>query len=182
VRGKVPPVWRDRLIYFSKLLLLMAKQCYECKQGAQDEDYDDDIIKCQIVDPKTKKVIKTVKLCFHHRFDGDFVWDGYEIVELEKPAPKKMNSPVLTCKRMPESWPAGVMMGTAAWYTHMDEVVRYWTGWESLREMCANNPTLAITKNSSEDEAAAIREMREAYKLVNGREAYPINGTYGSGI
>jgi hypothetical protein len=159
----------------------MAKKCYECKQGAQEEDYDDDIVKCQVTDPTTMKS-KTVNLCFHHRFNGDFVWEGYQIVEIEKLSPKKMSIPVATCKTMPTRWPAGVMVGTASWYSHMDDVVRYWTGWESLREMCANNPTLAVTKNSNENEAAAIREMRDAYKFVNGREAYPANGTYGSGI
>jgi len=73
-------------------------------------------------------------------------------------------------------------MGSPEWITYMDTLIRHWTGWDSLQDMCNNNPTLVITKSTGPEEASAIGEMRAAYQFINGKEAYPPNGTYGSGI
>jgi hypothetical protein len=146
----------------------MVKRCYECKQGAQDEDYDDDVVKCIIRDPKTGRVHKIVNLCRSHRFDGEFVWDGYLIEEVPKNAVVR----TVVKKSKPST---NFEIGSPGWKILMDAIVTYWTGWESLDQMCANNPTLMVSKHSSDLERVAIHKMRAAYKFVNGREAYPPN-------
>lgn len=146
----------------------MAKKCYECLQGAQTSDYDDDIRTCRIVDPKTNTTIKVVKLCGAHRFDGWFVWESYIIEEVEEPVEHTSN--ILMTSPVTEN------PGTREWFAQLDALVRFWTGWDSLREMCANNPTLRVSKHSTIPEQEAILAMRAAYKFVNGRDAYPPNG------
>ena len=63
--------------------------------------------------------------------------------------------------------------GSPDWYREMDKIVKKWTGWSSLKEMCANRPTLRVSKHHSANESQAIYMMRDAYKFVTGREAYP---------
>jgi hypothetical protein len=63
--------------------------------------------------------------------------------------------------------------GSPEWYREMDRIVRKYTGWDSLIQMCRNYPTLMVSKGSSADSSQAIYMMRAAYKFVTGREAYP---------
>jgi hypothetical protein len=58
----------------------------------------------------------------------------------------------------------------------MDILVKKYTGWDSLHHMCLHTPTLRWHKGMSKVEKAAIEEMRTAYKLVTGHEAFPATG------
>ena len=63
--------------------------------------------------------------------------------------------------------------GSLDWYREMDKIVKKHTGWDSLRQMCLNYPTLMVSKGSTANESQAIYMMRAAYKFVTGREAFP---------
>lgn len=64
-------------------------------------------------------------------------------------------------------------MGSPEWQKYMDKLIRKWSGWDSLSQMCKGSPTLRVSKHCSDDEAEAIRQMRSAYKFVTGKEPYP---------
>jgi hypothetical protein len=59
------------------------------------------------------------------------------------------------------------------WYEFVDGLVKKYTGWDSLKKMCLNSPTLRVSKHTSKNEAEAICIMRQAYKTLTGKEAYP---------
>jgi len=63
--------------------------------------------------------------------------------------------------------------GSPEWYSEMDVLVKRYTGWDSLKHMCANRPTLRVSKGHSNLEASAIYVLRDAYKFVTGRESHP---------
>lgn len=144
-------------------------KCYECRAG-EHEDEDDDIKMCVVRCPGEKT--RRGNLCAAHRRIMEE--DGYE-VEVEEP---KQVARVRTRRPDVTNIPK---VGTAAWYDKIEAIVQWYTGWDNLADMCRNNPTLVITENTSDHEALAITALREAYKFVNGREAYPVGGMYGSG-
>jgi hypothetical protein len=67
----------------------------------------------------------------------------------------------------------GAKEGSPEWYKEMDQIVKRWTGWDSLKHMCLHTPTLRVTKGASANESQAIYMMRAAYKYVTGKEAFP---------
>ncbi len=55
--------------------------------------------------------------------------------------------------------------------TKIDAMVREYTGYKSLKEMCKNNPTLRVPPNASERVKRDFAQLRKAYKRVTGKPA-----------
>jgi hypothetical protein len=128
-----------------------------------------------------------------HKLPGNIAFDPADIGEFGKPlkphhhkaAIKKVHKHVLGLGAIipqkishPGKVPRniglyGAKEGSPEWYKEMDVLVKRYTGWDSLKHMCANRPTLRVSKGHSNLEASAIYMLRDAYKFVTGRESHP---------
>ena len=52
------------------------------------------------------------------------------------------------------------------------ELVRYYTGYDNFKQMCANYPTLTSPQNASREYISGIMELRKYYKGVTGKPAF----------